>query len=55
MAEVGCSLKDEWKHVMSLEDKACNWSLAMLAQIPLAETCHVAKFTKSTVGQSLHL
>lgn len=50
-AEVGGALRGEWKHVMSLEDKACNRFSAVLAQIPFAKTGHEATPTKSRVGK----
>lgn len=42
-------MRDEWKHVMSLEDKACNRLTVILGQIPLAKASHVAKPIKSGV------
>ena len=51
MVEIGGSLRDEWKHVMSLEDKACSGLTVTLSQIPLVKASHMAKSTKSGVGK----
>lgn len=47
MAEVGRSLREEWKQAMSPENKVRNGLTFTLAQIPLAKASHLANPTKS--------